>query len=180
MDSSLKPWLMEVNLSPSLAPESPLDLKIKSGLFLDTMNLICMRKCDRSRNQLAKMRKQSKITRNKITPSKASGATKTYSLNGDDRRNKIFKKDCLSEDVITAEERNKNIIDKIGALNTRLRESMRDLLIENQRRGSFIRIYPSRGTDVYDQYFSQSKPLQKLVYKCLYTPEIIPYPTAYP
>ena len=30
IDSDLKPWLMEVNLSPSLATESPLDLKIKS------------------------------------------------------------------------------------------------------------------------------------------------------
>jgi len=47
IDSDLKPWLMEVNLSPSLATESPLDLKIKSNLFVDTMNLVAMRKVDR-------------------------------------------------------------------------------------------------------------------------------------
>lgn len=29
IDSNLKPWLMEVNLSPSLACDSPIDLKIK-------------------------------------------------------------------------------------------------------------------------------------------------------
>ena len=34
------PWLLEVNLSPSLAFESPLDLKIKGNLLKDTFNLI--------------------------------------------------------------------------------------------------------------------------------------------
>ena len=36
IDSDLKPWLLEVNLSPSLACDSPLDLKIKHSLFVDT------------------------------------------------------------------------------------------------------------------------------------------------
>ena len=43
---------MEVNLSPSLATDTPLDLKIKSQLFLDTMNLISLRKVDRRRDNL--------------------------------------------------------------------------------------------------------------------------------
>ena len=30
LDSELKPWLMEVNLSPSMATDSPLDFRIKS------------------------------------------------------------------------------------------------------------------------------------------------------
>lgn len=29
IDSDLKPWLLEANLSPSLTPDSPLDLKLK-------------------------------------------------------------------------------------------------------------------------------------------------------
>lgn len=51
---------MEVNLSPSLATESPLDLKIKSQLFLDTMNLICLKRYDRRRDNLAKMKNRFK------------------------------------------------------------------------------------------------------------------------
>lgn len=40
LDSKLKPWLLEVNLSPSLACDSPLDLKIKSGLISDLFTMI--------------------------------------------------------------------------------------------------------------------------------------------
>jgi len=60
IDSDLKPWLMEVNLSPSLATESPLDLKIKSQLFIDTMNLISVKKYDRRRDNITKMKNRFK------------------------------------------------------------------------------------------------------------------------
>lgn len=39
IDDKLKAWLLEVNLSPSLACESALDLKIKSNLIVDLLNL---------------------------------------------------------------------------------------------------------------------------------------------
>lgn len=39
VDALLKPWLLEVNLSPSLACESPMDLKIKSHLIADFLTL---------------------------------------------------------------------------------------------------------------------------------------------
>ena len=40
IDANLKPWLLEVNLSPSLATDSPLDFHIKSNLIIDTLNLV--------------------------------------------------------------------------------------------------------------------------------------------
>jgi len=40
LDSDLKPWLLEINLSPSLACESPLDTDIKTKLISDTFNLV--------------------------------------------------------------------------------------------------------------------------------------------
>jgi len=56
IDTDLKPWLMEVNLSPSLACDSPIDLKIKHALFVDTMNIISLRKFDRRRENLNKIK----------------------------------------------------------------------------------------------------------------------------
>jgi len=51
---------MEVNLSPSLATESPLDVKIKSGLIVDTFNLVGIKKFDRRRDNLTKMKNRVK------------------------------------------------------------------------------------------------------------------------
>ncbi len=51
---------MEVNLSPSLATDSPLDVKIKSGLVVDTFNLVGLKKFDRRRDNLTKMKNRVK------------------------------------------------------------------------------------------------------------------------
>jgi tubulin polyglutamylase TTLL4 len=40
IDETLKPWLLEVNVCPSLSSTSPLDSKIKHTLLTDTFNLI--------------------------------------------------------------------------------------------------------------------------------------------
>ena len=39
LDSKLKPWLIEVNISPSLHSSSPLDLDVKSPLATEVFNL---------------------------------------------------------------------------------------------------------------------------------------------
>ena len=40
LDSKLKPWLLEVNFTPSFNCDSPIDLEIKSGVIEETMKLI--------------------------------------------------------------------------------------------------------------------------------------------
>lgn len=40
IDSSYKPWLLEVNFSPSLNIDAPLDLKIKGDMLADLFTLI--------------------------------------------------------------------------------------------------------------------------------------------
>uniref|UniRef100_A0A8C6T898 Tubulin--tyrosine ligase-like protein 5 n=1 Tax=Neogobius melanostomus TaxID=47308 RepID=A0A8C6T898_9GOBI len=40
IDAKLKPWLLEVNLSPSLACDAPLDLKIKASMIADMFSLV--------------------------------------------------------------------------------------------------------------------------------------------
>ena len=47
LDSDLKPWLIEVNLSPSLSPDSPLDFTIKQNLLINTWNLCGIKRFDR-------------------------------------------------------------------------------------------------------------------------------------
>jgi tubulin polyglutamylase TTLL4 len=40
IDNQMKPWLLEVNVRPSLSSSSPLDRRIKHTLMCDMMNLI--------------------------------------------------------------------------------------------------------------------------------------------
>ena len=43
IDDRLKPWLLEVNLSPSLKTDSPLDLQVKSQVISDLLSLVGFR-----------------------------------------------------------------------------------------------------------------------------------------
>ena len=49
LDEDLKPWLIEINLSPSLACDSPLDTEIKSTLITNVFNLIGVKQFDRKK-----------------------------------------------------------------------------------------------------------------------------------
>ena len=60
IDSDLKPWLVEINLSPSLACDSPLDLTIKSCLISDLLNLVGVKRFDRRQESSNKMKNRMK------------------------------------------------------------------------------------------------------------------------
>lgn len=60
LDSELKPWLIEVNLSPSLACDSPLDMTIKCNLLTDTFNMVGIKKFDRKKESLNKLKFRAK------------------------------------------------------------------------------------------------------------------------
>ncbi|XP_018426949.1 PREDICTED: tubulin polyglutamylase TTLL6 [Nanorana parkeri] len=47
VDKKLKPWLLEVNHSPSFTTDSRLDREVKDALLFDTLNLINLRACDK-------------------------------------------------------------------------------------------------------------------------------------
>ena len=46
LDSNLEPWLLEVNLTPALSCDSPLDQKVKSNCIADLLSLAGVIKID--------------------------------------------------------------------------------------------------------------------------------------
>ena len=42
IDEKLKPWLIEINHTPSFATDTPLDFKIKKDLIADTIQILNM------------------------------------------------------------------------------------------------------------------------------------------
>jgi len=60
------------------------------------------------------------------------------------------------------------------------KEVLRETLHEYSRKGSFIRIYPAKGTECYDPYFQQPRPLNRFLYKMLFTDELTASPPQTP
>lgn len=42
IDEKLKPWLIEINHTPSFSTDTPLDFKIKKDLIADTIKILNM------------------------------------------------------------------------------------------------------------------------------------------
>lgn len=49
IDAKLRPWLLEVNVAPSLSSSSPYDKQVKTMLLCDTLHLVGFRIFDRKR-----------------------------------------------------------------------------------------------------------------------------------
>lgn len=136
IDSDLKPWLLEVNLSPSLATDSPLDLHIKSNLISDTFNLIGIRAFDRKKESINKVRARIKARQMQLARDrKRMGDTMLGFPEG---------KPIKCGDII------------------------KETLEEYDRRGNFLRIYPAKGSDHYERFFSGVRPNNKALFKFLY------------
>ena len=65
IDSDFKPWLIEINLSPSLACDSQLDMQIKGKLLADTFNLIGIKQFDRKAESANKAKNRMKSYQNR-------------------------------------------------------------------------------------------------------------------
>ncbi|XP_053330304.1 tubulin polyglutamylase TTLL5 [Spea bombifrons] len=128
IDVNLKPWLLEVNLSPSLACDAPLDLKVKASVISDMLTLIGVECQD---------------------PQQRTGraASATY-----DRR--IPK--CQSQRPLSASDIDAGVKDggrekarrTNGTLGLSVEEAkiLRRVQEEADRRGGFVRIFPRKDT----------------------------------
>ncbi|XP_074091784.1 LOW QUALITY PROTEIN: tubulin polyglutamylase TTLL5 [Macrotis lagotis] len=143
IDSTLKPWLLEVNLSPSLACDAPLDLKIKASMISDMFTVVGF-VCQDS-NQ-----------RTSVRP--------IYPTFEPSRRNP-FQKSQRSRPLSASDAEMKNLVGsarekvpgKLGGsvlgLSMEEIKVLRRVKEENDRRGGFIRIFPTSETwDVYGSY----------------------------
>jgi hypothetical protein len=150
LDSNLKPWLLEVNLSPSLATDSPLDLKIKSNLISDTLNLVGIRQYDRKKECLNKLKARIRARKNQMKSSEPKSKTSTRAETS-----------SLSEKISFS----------------KFKGFISDLLEEESRLGNFVRIFPSEGSEKYEKFFLFKRKSNKALQTFLLTPsspEILP------
>ncbi|XP_032883367.1 tubulin polyglutamylase TTLL5 isoform X2 [Amblyraja radiata] len=146
IDSNLKPWLLEVNLSPSLACDAPLDLKIKASLLTDMFTLVgfvCHNPIVRqgrqsktggdlaARPQTHKPRQQWPVSTNNGEVKRSSSSGKERARDGQG----------LSTLRLTMEEI----------------KVLRHAMEENERKGGFIRIFPMADSWEFYGHFLEHK-----------------------
>ena len=61
------------------------------------------------------------------------------------------------------------------AMFLKFRDLIHETVSEFGRRGNYVRIYPSKGSKIYDKFFTTSKSLNKIVYRALFSSDILPY-----
>ncbi|XP_014671051.1 PREDICTED: LOW QUALITY PROTEIN: tubulin polyglutamylase TTLL5-like, partial [Priapulus caudatus] len=127
IDDTFKPWVLEVNLSPSLACDTPLDLRVKSGMAADMFNLAGFGLHDPITSQKFQQARNSIINQ----PSANSTRPKPRTQQMPSQRRRHVVRSNLSPDE---------------------RRVLRIVREEHHRRGGFVRIFPTPFT--WEQYSS--------------------------
>ncbi|XP_042899981.1 tubulin monoglutamylase TTLL4 [Parasteatoda tepidariorum] len=135
LDKELQPWLLEVNISPSLHSKSTLDLNVKGPLVRDMLNIAGF----------------------ELPQKPAAGSTETVCLHAEGIRHQPIPRLLLAEEI-----RNESLFSSKysnGSANVLDDLTLDDLYClmetedENNRRGSFLRVFPTETSDVYFKYF---------------------------
>ncbi|XP_029157005.1 tubulin polyglutamylase TTLL5 isoform X2 [Nylanderia fulva] len=128
IDDTLKPWLLEVNLTPSLGCDSPLDVRLKSALIADLFTLVGIPAIDpilRSQNRAA-VNSNKKITRYRRVQ---------------------------SAETLPQGKKNTNKSNRIKGLTSEQQRIVASAKAQFERRGGFVRIFPSpKSWELYSQY----------------------------
>ncbi|XP_015413528.1 PREDICTED: tubulin polyglutamylase TTLL5 isoform X2 [Myotis davidii] len=157
IDSTLKPWLLEVNLSPSLACDAPLDLKIKASMISDmftVVGFVCQDPAQRASTRPIYPTFESS-RRNPFQKSQHPVSAQFQSPNTNQRSRPLSASDAEMKNLVgSAREK---VPAKLGG--SVLGLSMEEIRVlrrvkeENDRRGGFIRIFPTSETwEIYGSY----------------------------
>uniref|UniRef100_UPI00398EE9DE tubulin monoglutamylase TTLL4-like isoform X1 n=2 Tax=Pristiophorus japonicus TaxID=55135 RepID=UPI00398EE9DE len=138
LDENLKPWVLEVNISPSLHSNSALDVSIKGQMISDLLNLagfIIPHKDDVTLNP---------------TKSASGSRPKSAELSADEKLKRVYYLSQKSPPM----DFYCSLLDILTPDDIRMLMESED---ENNRRGQFERIFPCRFSSRYLRFFEQPR-----------------------
>ncbi|KAI1237708.1 Tubulin polyglutamylase TTLL5, partial [Lamprotornis superbus] len=156
IDDTLKPWLLEVNLSPSLACDAPLDLKIKASMLSDMFTLVgfvCQDPGQRSSR--ATYHSSESVRRNPYQKLQRSVSAQSQTANSRLRTRPLSASDAEVKSSVPLGREKATGRHSSSVLGLTMEEIkvLRRVREENERRGGFIRIFPTPLTwDLYGSF----------------------------
>ncbi|KAF6362355.1 tubulin tyrosine ligase like 4 [Rhinolophus ferrumequinum] len=148
LDENLKPWVLEVNISPSLHSNSPLDISIKGQMIRDLLNLAGFVLPNAEDIVSSSSSSSSSTTSLPISPrDKCQMAPEHFTAQ------KMKKAYYLSQKT-PDQDFYASVLDVLTPDDVRVLVEMED---EFSRRGQFERIFPSRISSRYLRFFEQPR-----------------------
>uniref|UniRef100_A0A8C7E5X5 Tubulin--tyrosine ligase-like protein 5 n=1 Tax=Naja naja TaxID=35670 RepID=A0A8C7E5X5_NAJNA len=175
IDSTLKPWLLEVNLSPSLACDAPLDLKIKASMLSDMFTLVGF-VCQDPGQRLSRTSYYSSETRrNPYQKTQRPVSAQSRSSNAKLRSRPLSASDAEMKNLIpSAKEKvaGRHVGSMLG-LSMEEIKVLRRVKDEYDRRGGFIRIFPTPLTwDIYGPFLEHKTTMNYMLASRLFQERI--------
>nr|XP_022331081.1 tubulin polyglutamylase TTLL5-like isoform X11 [Crassostrea virginica] len=194
VDDNLKPWVLEVNLSPSLACDSPLDMKIKTNMMCDLFSLsgvVChdpmMRTLQQSRRnqevtaKIAARAKKERTVLEKISDRRRWKLESEKRQNSDDvsildmsARYRPSSASSLKQRPMSAGSSSGSRPGNpqprgMAGLNSEEIKILRRMKEEDQRKGGWVRIFPTPDSwDLYSSFLQFSTSHNLMVHSRLY------------
>ncbi|CAN8215413.1 unnamed protein product [Coccothraustes coccothraustes] len=156
IDDTLKPWLLEVNLSPSLACDAPLDLKIKASMLSDMFTLVgfvCQDPGQRSSRSI--YHSSESVRRNPAQKLQRPVSAQSQRANSRPHTRPLSASDAevKSSMPLGREKAAGRHSSSMLGLSMEEIKVLRRVREENERRGGFIRIFPTPLTwDLYGSF----------------------------
>ncbi|XP_068802709.1 tubulin polyglutamylase TTLL5 isoform X2 [Struthio camelus] len=156
IDATLKPWLLEVNLSPSLACDAPLDLKIKASMLSDMFTLVgfvCQDPGQRSSRAI--YHSSESVRRNPYQKPQRPVSAQSRPTNTRLRARPLSASDAEMKNLMPSGREKATGRQGSSVLGLSMEEIkvLRRVREENERRGGFIRIFPTPLTwDLYGSF----------------------------
>uniref|UniRef100_A0A452V031 Tubulin tyrosine ligase like 4 n=1 Tax=Ursus maritimus TaxID=29073 RepID=A0A452V031_URSMA len=148
LDENLKPWVLEVNISPSLHSNSPLDISIKGQMIRDLLNLAGFVLPNAEDVVSSSICPQSSCTPLPTSPrGKCRMAPEHFTA-------QKMKKAYYLTQKIPDQDFYASVLDVLTPDDVRILVEMED---EFSRRGQFERIFPSRISSRYLRFFEQPR-----------------------
>ncbi|XP_010166350.2 tubulin polyglutamylase TTLL5-like, partial [Antrostomus carolinensis] len=156
IDDTLKPWLLEVNLSPSLACDAPLDLKIKASMLSDMFTLVGFVCQDPSqRSSRATCHSSESVRRNSYQKLQRPVSAQSQTASTRLRTRPLSASDAEIKNPMSSGREKATGRQGSSVLGLSMEEIkvLRQVREENERRGGFIRIFPTPLTwDLYGSF----------------------------
>ena len=175
-------------MSPSLVGDSPLDMKLKSQLVSDMFNLVGVKKFDRKKESMNKVKHRMKGL---YARGKSLNTRYTYNFsyqNGKPQTADVYSTRSFTTNLTPhhiqqelsaiLKSKNKCYLFYLGdsslqgykkivetLITLKHKEVLREAISEYERKGNFVRIYPAQGTSKYDKYFKNYRPYNAFLYK---------------